>query len=157
VVHGYLIEVWVMNTTKLTHITKSLILIPILYAFISCLYFVLFWPKEVQITHLAGVVITTLAFTLWIVARVQLGNAFSVMPKAKFLVKSGIYSRLRHPVYYFSLLALAGIALFSMSWYVFALLAILTTIQRIRINKEEKVLMKKFGKEYIKYKEVTWF
>ena len=51
---------------------------------------------------------------LWLVARLQLGAAFSVRPEARQLVETGLYSRLRHPIYVFGtaafLLVLAGAA-----------------------------------------------
>lgn len=93
---------------------------------------------------------------LWIVARTQLGYAFSLMPKAKYLVTTGLYSKLRHPVYYFSILALIGILIFSWNIYVLIAVIILIALEIIRMRKEEEVLIKKFGKKYKEYKQTTW-
>lgn len=93
---------------------------------------------------------------LWIVARTQLGYAFSLMPKAKYLVTTGLYSKLRHPVYYFSILALIGILIFSWNIYVLIAVIILIALEIIRMRKEEEVLTKKFGKKHKEYKQTTW-
>lgn len=99
---------------------------------------------------------TSMAFVLWIVSRFQLGEAFSLKPKAKYLVTKGIYSKIRHPVYVFSSLAFLGVAIFLRNHYVFLLLLLFVIIQIIRIKKEEQALLKKFGNKYINYKRKTW-
>ena len=43
---------------------------------------------------------------LWVVARRQLGAAFSVRPQARRLVATGLYAKLRHPIYVFGTMAL---------------------------------------------------
>jgi hypothetical protein len=48
---------------------------------------------------LAGVVLAAISFALTVLARVQLGKSFAVIPKANGLVKHGLYSRLQHPIY----------------------------------------------------------
>lgn len=78
------------------------------------------------------------------------------MPKAKYLVTTGLYSKLRHPVYYFSILALIGILIFSWNIYVLIAVIILIALEIIRMRKEEEVLTKKFGKKYKEYKQTTW-
>ena len=50
-----------------------------------------------------GVTLALVSASLAIVARTQLGNSFSVTPKAKDLVTHGLYSRLQHPMYLFSI------------------------------------------------------
>jgi len=104
-----------------------------------------------------GVAIALLSLVLLIVARIQLGESFSVRAEAKNLVTSGIYCRIRNPIYVFHILMLAGICLyFSLRWWLLIFL-ILVPIQIFRARKEEKVLAEVFGDEYQRYKACTWF
>ena len=41
------------------------------------------------------------SFVLMIISRRQLGKSFSIMPQAKALVTTGLYSRIQHPMYIF--------------------------------------------------------
>lgn len=109
-----------------------------------------------DIFHLLGITLTLAAFVFWILARFQLGEAFSVIPKAKHLVTKGIYSKVRHPVYVFSSLALLGITIFFRNQYLFYLLLVFIATQITRAVKEERILLKRFGSKYSKYKERTW-
>src|SRR4249919_564966 len=47
----------------------------------------------------AGIVLAAIAFPLWIAARVQLGSSFSFRAEAHRLVTTGLYAKIRHPVY----------------------------------------------------------
>jgi protein-S-isoprenylcysteine O-methyltransferase Ste14 len=130
---------------------------PVLYAILTGVFFVITWPSAAHINHYVGVLVTMLAFCLWLVARVQLGNAFSIGAKANYLVTSGLYSKLRHPVYYFSILAVVGIGIYIWSLLVLIPITLLVGLELYRINKEEKVLSDKFGEKYAAYKAKTWF
>ena len=78
--------------------------------------------------------------------------------KAHVLVTSGIYSRIRHPIYVFSSLMIAGIALYlDRIWLLLVVLLILLPMQIYRARREEKVLMDAFGEEYARYKSRSWF
>ena len=107
--------------------------------------------------RITGAAISLLSLILLVVARIQLGESFSVRAEAKNLVTSGIYSRIRNPIYVFHILMLAGICLyFSLRWWLLIFL-ILVPIQIFRARKEEKVLAEVFGDEYQRYKACTWF
>lgn len=55
-----------------------------------------------QIFRIAISVIVGLpSFVLIIISRRQLGKSFSVMPEARVLVTTGLYSRIQHPTYVF--------------------------------------------------------
>jgi protein-S-isoprenylcysteine O-methyltransferase Ste14 len=90
-------------------------------------------------------------------ARVQLGRSFAVSPQAKELVTRGLYSKIRHPVYFFAQLFLLGvvIAFRSLSWL--GLWTILLIIQMVRARREEQVLEERFGAAYAEYRKSTWF
>lgn len=141
---------------QLTSTTKVKLIMPALYFLLSVLLFVFTWPVETKPHHFVGAVVTVMAFAFWMVARWQLGNAFTLAPSAKFIVNDGLYSKLRHPVYYFSILAVGGLTIYS--WHILPLmaLALLITLEAFRIKKEEAVLTNKFGQEYLDYKKQTW-
>lgn len=144
--------------SKLSATSKIKLLMPVAYLLASLMLFVLtLMYTDIQTHHIIGIVVTLVAFALWITARVQLGNSFTIAPEAKHLVTTGFYSKLRHPVYYFSILALAGLSIFIWSPYVLLVLVALITLEMVRIREEEKVLTRAFGKEYEEYKKQTWF
>jgi protein-S-isoprenylcysteine O-methyltransferase Ste14 len=107
--------------------------------------------------RIAGLVIAVVSFALLTVARVQLGNAFSITPQAKKLVTSGIYLRIRNPVYVFSALGIAGLILFVEKPYYLLLFIIVIPLQIFRAGREARVLEERFGEEYRKYRAATWF
>lgn len=110
-----------------------------------------------EIRHIIGLVIALLSFSLWIVARFQLGKSFSIKPKATSLVTTGIYSKIRHPVYVFSLTAIFSLYIFYNELHLLGLFLFALISQIYRMRKEDQVLLKKFGKEYERYKSKTWF
>jgi len=141
---------------KMTNSTKIKLIMPLVYAASAATYFIATWPNDPKPNHYLGTSVSVVAFMLWVVARLQLGNAFSIGPKADYLVTSGLYSKLRHPVYYFSILAAVGIGIYTWTLAVVLPVLILVCLELYRMNQEEKVLTEKFGEDYIKYKAKTW-
>jgi protein-S-isoprenylcysteine O-methyltransferase Ste14 len=143
---------------SLSRSTSLKMLVPILYAVLAVIYFVYVSTQiTFQAHHIIGAVVTLVAFILWIIARLQLGNSFSLSAQAKGLVTTGLYGKLRHPVYYFSILAAIGLAIFVWNTYMFLFVLLLFAVEIIRIREEEKVLRRTFGKEYLDYRSKTWF
>jgi protein-S-isoprenylcysteine O-methyltransferase Ste14 len=107
--------------------------------------------------RIAGLAIAAPALLLLVLARLQLGGAFSLRPKASTLVTTGLYARLRNPIYLFGSLFLIGLSiLLGMPWLLLLLVAIIP-MQILRSRKEAKVLEAAFGDEYRAYKQRTWF
>jgi len=107
--------------------------------------------------QLVGFAVAAPAFVLFVLARIQLGRAFSVRAKATALVTTGIYARIRHPIYVFAGLMIAGLATFAhRPWWVL-IFVILIPVQLLRVRKEEQVLEARFGDAYSEYKRKTWF
>ncbi len=107
--------------------------------------------------RLLGLALAIFGFTMLTVARVQLGNAFSISPQATMLVTHGIYSRIRHPVYVFSAIGIAGLLLY-INWpRLLVILLLIVPMQVVRARREERVLEERFGEEYRSYKHATWF
>jgi protein-S-isoprenylcysteine O-methyltransferase Ste14 len=94
---------------------------------------------------------------LWLVARLQLGAAFSVRPEARQLVETGLYSRLRHPIYVFGTAAFLFVLLALQGWPALVIWAILIPVQIVWARREERVLAEALGAEYEAYRGATWF
>jgi protein-S-isoprenylcysteine O-methyltransferase Ste14 len=107
--------------------------------------------------RLAGLALVIPAFALFLVARMQLGDAFSVEARASDLVTTGIYSRIRNPIYVFGGLMLAGMIVWFERPLFLLIFAVLIPLQIMRVRKEEQVLEAKFGTAYLEYKQKTWF
>ena len=107
--------------------------------------------------RIAGLALAIPSFVLFVLARVQLGGAFSVRAKASTLVTTGIYSRIRNPIYFFGGLMLAGVVLWAGRPWLLLGFAVLVPLQMYRSRKEERVLAEKFGAAYREYKRKTWF
>ncbi len=103
-----------------------------------------------------GLAILLPAFALFVLARLQLGHAFSVHAKATTLVTKGIYAHIRHPIYVFGGLMIVGVVIFvQRPWWLLAF-AVLMPVQLIRVRKEERVLEATFGDQYRDYRRRTW-
>lgn len=107
--------------------------------------------------HIAGVAIIAPAFLLFVLARLQLGSAFSVEAKASKLVTTGLYARIRNPIYVFGALMILGVIVFVGLPWCLLIFAVLIPLQIWRSGREAKVLEEKFGEEYRAYKRKTWF
>jgi len=94
---------------------------------------------------------------LWLVARWQLGNAFSVTAQAHQLVTQGLYSKIRHPIYVFGTLAFLFVVLALQGWSALIIWVVVLLIQVVRLRREERVLAETFGAEYTTYRSRTWF
>ena len=111
------------------------------------------WPWM----RVAGAVVFAVGLGMWTVARVQLGGSFSVQAKAKRLVTTGLYSRIRNPIYVAGQMMFAGAALFLPSWIPVVVMAVTVPMQVVRARKEAEVLGEAFGEEYAAYRRGTWF
>jgi protein-S-isoprenylcysteine O-methyltransferase Ste14 len=115
------------------------------------------WVRSGTPWQIVGVAITAPAFVLFVLARIQLGRAFSVRAKANTLVTSGIYARVRHPIYVFGGLIVAGVVIFAHRPWWLLIFVVLIPLQLFRVRKEERVLEAKFGDAYREYRRKTWF
>jgi protein-S-isoprenylcysteine O-methyltransferase Ste14 len=111
------------------------------------------WP----ISRVSGVCLLLLAFAWIAVARFQLGRAFSVTAQARQLVTTGLYKRIRNPIYFASPFVLVGIALVIGKLWPLLLLVGVIPLQVSRARREEAVLRAAFGAEYDDYRRRTWF
>ena len=111
------------------------------------------WPS----TRVIGLCLLLLVFIWVAIARVQLGRAFSVTPQARQLVTSGLYGRIRNPIYFASPFLLTGFSLVLAQWWPMLLLVVVVPLQIFRARREEAVLRAAFGADYDRYRARTWF
>jgi protein-S-isoprenylcysteine O-methyltransferase Ste14 len=116
-----------------------------------------FWGPPWTIQRIAGLGLAVPSFLLLALARIQLGKAFSVQAKATTLVTTGLYSRIRNPIYVFGGLSVAGLMLWINMPWLMLLFVFLIPMQVRRSRKESQVLAEKFGSSYLDYRRQTWF
>ncbi len=116
-----------------------------------------FWAPPWTLPRIAGLAIAIPSFLLLALARIQLGRAFSVRAKASTLVITGLYSRIRNPIYVFGCLTIAGFILWAGQPWLLLYFVVLIPLQVYRSRKEARVLEEKFGASYLEYKRQTWF
>jgi protein-S-isoprenylcysteine O-methyltransferase Ste14 len=107
--------------------------------------------------NVVGVALAIAAYLLWVTARLQLGDSFSVTAQARQLVTHGLYSKIRNPVYVFGTLFIVGVALAINRPLLLLALPVILPMQVIRARAEAKVLEDKFGDAYREYRRNTWF
>lgn len=105
----------------------------------------------------AGAAVAGPSFALWLLARWQLGQSFTLAAEAHQLVTHGLYARIRHPVYIFSTLVLVGTAICLGNVFFDAYVVAVTVMQVFRIRREDAVLLRQFGDQYSTYRRRTWF
>src|SRR6266568_852111 len=108
-------------------------------------------------TVLGGLALASAGFVLWMVARMQLGESFSLRAQAKTLVTRGLYSRFRHPIYLFGAIAFLGLAVAWGHWLGYLYIVLIWVVERFRSKKDEAALELAFGDQYRQYRARTWF
>jgi protein-S-isoprenylcysteine O-methyltransferase Ste14 len=110
-----------------------------------------------RVGQVLGGLLAIASLTLLAAARIQLGEAFAVAPRAKVLVTGGLYSRIPHPMYLFLDLSLLGIILgLRMPVLLLGWIA-LVAVQSWQAAREDRVLEQAFGDAYREYRRKTWW
>ncbi len=107
--------------------------------------------------RILGLLLMLAAAIALTVARVQLGNSFSLRPEARELVTRGIYSKISNPIYVFGVVLITGLLLFLEQPKWLLLLLIIIPVQVLRARAESRGLEERFGDAYRRYKSQTWF
>lgn len=107
--------------------------------------------------RVVAVIVGLPSLALFVLARIELGDSFSVGAEARALVTRGIYSRIRNPIYVFGALTIAAAFLYMDRPLLLSLLLVVIPLQVRRARTEAKVLEAEFGEEYRQYRARTWF
>jgi protein-S-isoprenylcysteine O-methyltransferase Ste14 len=111
----------------------------------------------VNVYSYIGLALMIPSLILFAMARIKLGSSFQVSAEANNLVTTGVYKKLRHPIYLFGTIFLLGAIIFIQKFILLIVLGAMILMQLKRIKKEEQVLEEKFGEQYLNYKKGTWF
>ena len=106
-----------------------------------------------------GLALCLIGLTGVMLARYTLGRSFSIAAKATELVTTGIYSRIRNPIYVSGVILIVGLVVMIRRpafWLVLVIIILIPT-QIIRARREARVLEAKFGDAYRQYRDHTWF
>lgn len=124
---------------------------------VSLIYLVPLLPraKPDYVLDFAASLFTLTGSYLCLISISSLGRSISVMPEARALVTSGLYSRIRHPLYLSEFVAMIGLFLEFRSWQAALILAAVFFFQVKRMDWEEKILAEAFP-EYSAYRLKTW-
>jgi protein-S-isoprenylcysteine O-methyltransferase Ste14 len=112
---------------------------------------------DTQLRVAIGILVGLPSFALIIVGRRHLGKSFSIMPEAKGLITTGLYSKIQHPLYFFldmflaALIVALGLPILLLAW------GVLVVVHLLQCRREERVLANAFGDEYEAYRRGTWF
>ena len=141
--------------------TNEIILV-IFQFLIICLHFIkLEFLHNIEIMqgnsifNFVAFIIILIATFIMLLAIKDLGSNLSPFPRPIAngeLITSGIYSFIRHPMYYSLILISFGIFIINLSFYYLCLTISLTFIIKFKIILEEKYLNNKF-KNYLSYKD----
>ena len=127
-------------------------------SFAICLVFYVGRNSPWTSRHIAGAVLLAIGFIGWLTARLQIREFFAVTAQAQGLVTTGIYSKIRNPIYFFGVILFVGMALYlTLPWWVLLVLLLIIFMQVLRARNEARVLEAKFGDAYRQYRSKTWF
>lgn len=114
--------------------------------------------KDFGVRFFIGMAIAVFGIAMWLTARIQLGSAFAVTAQAKHLVTTGVYSKVRNPIYFFGGIGYVGLLIAWGNWFALgAFFLVYLSYQIARVRREERVLEDAFGDEYRNYRARTWF
>ncbi|TFH36085.1 MAG: isoprenylcysteine carboxylmethyltransferase family protein [Bacteroidia bacterium] len=111
------------------------------------------------ITGYIGLILIVCGVLIRFVAIRTLGNFFTVnlaIHDDHRIVNTGLYKYIRHPSYTGSLLSFIGLGVSFNNWISLCVIIIPVLFSFIyRINVEEKLMLRQFGLEYVKYMKST--
>jgi protein-S-isoprenylcysteine O-methyltransferase Ste14 len=125
---------------------------------LGCLVWLLVtWKGPWNLERWLGTSLAFIGLGFIAVARYQLGRSFSLRPEAHVLVTTGLYSRIRNPIYVFGGVTIAGVILVLQTPILWLALFAVVIVQTIRARREARVLEAAFGDAYREYRRKTWF
>lgn len=162
ITHGAPLET---ETAKIDRMEKVLliatgigmILLPLVALYSPFLDFALY--QTTVIALLAGVIVVVPGLYVFYRSHIDLGAYWSPtleLRKGHELVKTGVYRHVRHPMYTAIFLICIAQALLLQNWLAgIAGLLAFSTLYVLRVQREEQLMIEKFGDDYHAYAERT--
>ena len=113
-------------------------------------WFLVTWAKPWNTQRYLGTLLAVVGISFIAVARYQLGRSFSIKPEAHEL--TGIYSKIRNPIYVFGTVMITGLILVLQWPGLWIVLVVVVAGQTIRARREARVLEVAFGDAYREYR-----
>jgi protein-S-isoprenylcysteine O-methyltransferase Ste14 len=123
----------------------------------ALLWFVLTGPGAWNVQRYVGTLLVLAGIGFIALARYQLGKSFSAKPEAHKLITTGLYSKIRNPIYVFGMVLITGVILVLQRPVLWLVLVVALIAQTIRARREARVLEAAFGDAYREYRRKTWF
>ncbi len=114
--------------------------------------------RQLSMWNIAGLTLFVVGLMIALVAVFTLRRFYLstlVIVEGHQLVTRGIYSYIRHPIYFGVIIAIMGVPVSAPSLFGFLVMSLLIPIILIRIRMEEEMLIEEFGDAYRSYKETT--
>ena len=114
-------------------------------ATVGLLWFLITWTGPWNAARNLGTVLVVVGLSFIGVARYQLGRSFSVRAEAHKLVTTGLYSKIRNPIYVFGMVMITGMILILGRPEGWLVLIAAVIGQTIRARREARVLENALG------------
>ncbi len=108
----------------------------------------------------SGIALTTMGVSVAIWARYSIGQYWSArvtLKEGHRVIRSGPYAWVRHPIYTGMLLAAMGTAVVVGEWRGVVAVAIIFAAHSYKALREEALLTRELGEEYVSYRQSTGF
>lgn len=102
----------------------------------------------------AGDALVTVGLVVIVLGILSLGRSFGIMPRARGLVRSGLYRWVRHPIYVGELIATSGLLLLALGPLGLVGSVLLGVVHGYRATQEERTLQATYP-EYAQYRAST--
>ena len=138
---------------RLQHLIPLAVGFLLIFQFRDVLYGRFYRIRAIEYIGIA-LTVAGLLFAVW--GRVHLGRYWSgiiTLKEGHRLIRSGPYKFVRHPIYTGFLTAVLGSALTASTIEGFIGFAIMLVSYIVKIHREEKVLSREFGGEYLSFKK----
>lgn len=115
------------------------------------------WQRR-RTAFVVGIIVACFGKALCLIAFVTLGRSLTIFPRPRKggkLVRHGVYSVVRHPIYLGAALVLIGWSVAVRSWISAVLATTLIVLFAAKSTVEETHLMERFP-EYGEYRRRTW-
>lgn len=139
----FYLMLWLLMVTRPPATSEATGLLPKVAAFVGTYMpwaITFFARNQEMVPNVLASVCVTGGTLLMILSLVHLGHAFSLVPQARHVVQSGPYRWIRHPLYLAEEIAIAGVALQTLSVVTVAIFVAHIGVQVCRIRYEEALL-----------------